>query len=352
MLDNVYSASGSPNIALVKYWGRRDDALNLPNNSSLSMTLGDGLTTTTSVLFSSKLKEDAIYINEKKLDLSSATNEKSGFMLKAINYMRNAAKTDSHLLVVSKNSFPSDAGLASSASGAATLVYALNGALELNMPTKELSIIARQISGSACRSLLGGIVKWNKGSMGDGSDSFAEQIVSEHYWPELIDIIAIVSESKKKVSSSEGHKITVRTSQLYKTRPSIAEASVSKVISAVKTKDINSLSEAVMRDSNNMHATMLDSWPPIMYLNDASKAIIEAVHEINASHGENIAGYTFDAGPNGHIITLRKYETEIRERLSKLEGISSIMVSSSGPGPSRISECLITDKLIAENSKV
>jgi diphosphomevalonate decarboxylase len=351
MSDEIYTASGSPNIALIKYWGRRDDLLNLPNNSSISMTLGDGLTTTTSVMFSDRIKEDAVYINGKRQDYKAANDEKSGFMLKAIEYMREAAKTNARLLAVSKNSFPSDAGLASSASGAATMVYALNEALGLKMQQKELSIVARQISGSACRSIFGGIVKWNKGSRSDGSDSFAEQVVPADYWPDLVDIIAIVSESKKKVSSSEGHKVTVRTSALYRARPPFAEAGVAKVIEAVHEKDFNSLAELIMRDSNDMHATMLDSWPPIIYLNDASKGIIGAIHEINQSHGENMAAYTFDAGPNGHIITLRKYEAEVTERLSKAVGIKSIITSGIGSGPRKSEDCLITKELLAENER-
>lgn len=351
MLDKIYTARGSSNIALIKYWGRRDDLLNLPNNSSISMTLDENLSTTTSVIFSDKIKEDMIYINGKKQDKSVTGNEKLSFTINAINRMKRLASIESNFLVSSNNSFPPDVGLASSASGGATLVYVVNAALGLNLAEKELSKIARQISGSACRSIFGGLVKWNKGSMPDGSDSFAEQIVPQDYWPDFTDIIAIVSESKKKVSSSEGHKLTVRTSQLYKTRPPFADEGVRKSIDAIRRKDFSSLAELIMRDSNNMHATMLDSWPPIIYFNDVSKEIISSIHNLNQAHGENIAAYTFDAGPNAHIITLQKHEKEIKESLSKLSGILNIITSKVGSGPKLSDECLISEEMLESNKK-
>jgi diphosphomevalonate decarboxylase len=349
MLDKIYTARGSPNIALIKYWGRRDDALNLPNNSSISMTLDDNLNTTTSIIFSDKIKSDAVYINGSRQDSGALMSEKLSFTISIINKMKELAGTKSNFLMVSKNSFPSDVGLASSASGAATLVYVANTALELKLPGKELSKIARQISGSACRSIFGGIVRWDRGLMPDGSDSFAEQIVPKEYWADLIDVIAITSQSKKKVPSSEGHKITVKTSPLYRNRPSFAEDGVKRSIDAIKKKDFDTLAELIMRDSNNMHATMLDSWPPIMYLNDVSREIINAVDGLNKAHGQNVAAYTFDAGPNAHIITLQKHSAEIKEALSKIPGVQNVMVSEMGSGPSISEERLISDEMLAAN---
>lgn len=339
MQDNLVTAIGTPNIALVKYWGKRDDALNLPMNSSVSMTLDESLNTKTSVLFSDKLKEDVLYINgEAYLLKGDEQNEKIAFTAKAINQIRTIAKSKMKALIVSKNSFPTSSGLASSAAGAATLVFAAARALDLDMETKELSIIARQISGSACRSLMGGFVKWNKGKSASGNDSFAEQVADQKYWPEVIDLISVVTEAKKKVSSSEGHRSTVETSMLYKSRPSYADYNVTAISDAIRERDFELLAEITMRDSNNMHATMLDTYPPIMYLSDKSRKAIYAIHELNESEGKNVAAYTFDAGSNPQIITLKKYKDKVRQVLESMQDGGKIIEAGQGSGPRILGE--------------
>ena len=151
-LDVVFTGEGSPNMAYIKYWGKRDEKLILPQNSSLSMTLSrDVLHTTTSLVFSKKLKEDALYIDGKKQDLSDKdVQERFGM----VNILRKLAGTDAKVLIVSKNDFPAASGLASNASGIATLAHAANAALELNLTPTELSKIARQGSGSCMQEHL------------------------------------------------------------------------------------------------------------------------------------------------------------------------------------------------------
>ena len=330
--NRVITASGTPNIAFIKYWGKRGP--NLPMNSSISMTLDERLKTVTSVVFSSSLRSDEVFINGEKQELSGEASEKSLFIAKTLNHMRDMAGVDAHALIVSQNSFPTGSGIASSASGGATLVYALSHALNLGLSEREMSITARQISGSACRSVIGGIAKWTRGNSADGSDSYAIQIVDKDYWPELIDIIAIVDPSKKKVSSSVGHLETVRTSVLYKLRPEFAEQGVRVVEAAIRSRDFNTLATAVIRDSNNMHATMLDTFPPIMYLTDTSREIMYSVQELNATSNKgNVAGYTFDAGANAHIITTQKDKQKVYEMLSTIHGVESTIEASSGSGP-------------------
>lgn len=332
----MVTAIGTPNKALVMYWGIENEALNLPMNSSLSVTLDESLNTKTSVVFSNKIKEDTLYINGKLSN--SEADQKSVYLKKMIKKMREMAKIDKKVLVVSKNSFPSSAGLASSASGSATAVFALSKALDLNLSQKDLSILTRQISGSGCRSLMGGFVKWDKGTKGDGSDSYAVQIANEKHWPEFIDIIAIVNETVKKISSSDGHKRTMRTSELFKLRPKYAENEVKDLEKIISKRDFAQISEIIMKDSNNMHATMLDSYPPIFYLNDASREIIYAIHQLNESEGKNIAAYTFDAGANAHIMTLKKYEKKVRESISKVVEEKMIISSGQGSGPRILKE--------------
>ncbi|MGC8687765.1 MAG: diphosphomevalonate decarboxylase [Candidatus Micrarchaeia archaeon] len=326
----IVTAIATPNIALIKYWGKADEKLIIPQNSSISITLGEKLNTKTSIVFSSKLDEDVFYINGERQDLSE-NDIKERFNV--INMLRAAAGVKYKVAVVSENSFPTAAGLASSASGISAMVFAANNALELGMSTFELGRIARQGSGSSCRSLAGGFVKWEKGIQNDGSDSSIRQIAPSSHWPEIIDIIAIVSKSRKKVSSRAGMKQTVETSILYKSRPKHAENACKALEQAILSRDFDTLATITMRDSNNMHALMLDTWPPITYLNDVSFEIINSIHELNSANGNIIAAYTFDAGPNAHIITLRKNAEKVKSVLGQISGITELIEAGVGDGP-------------------
>lgn len=333
LLDKVITAEGSPNIALIKYWGKRDERLILPCNSSLSLTLSsDVVNTATSVVFSKKLKQDILYIDSKKQDLKEKSISER---LWIVEKMRKDADVDANFLIVSKNNFPPSSGMASSASGIATLVYAVNEALNLDLDSKELSIMARQGSGSACRSIFGGLVEWHKGEKKDGSDSYAEQIFDEKHWPEIIDIISIVSQEKKKVPSRAGMKQTVETNPLFQSRMASAEKRVEQAIAAYRKIDFHELAELTMADSNEMHGLMMGTKPPIRYLNPVSYLIMDKIEELNRDAGENIAAYTFDAGPNAHIITQEEYKDEILSALEDLgKGkIIETRVAGQGSGP-------------------
>jgi diphosphomevalonate decarboxylase len=213
------------------------------------------------------------------------------------------------------------------------MVFAANAALGLNLDTKGMSIVARQGSGSSCRSLAGGFVKWEKGTKADGSDSYIRQIAASSHWPELIDIVPIVSKSKKKVSSRAGMKQTMESSVLYTVRPEYAEKACAEIENAIISKDFERLGLITIKDSNNLHAVMLDTYPPIMYLNDASREIISAIDKLNADSGKIVAAYTFDAGPNAQVLTLEKYRSAIEKVLSGVEGIENTYVTKPGNGP-------------------
>ena len=345
--ERVTTAIGTSNIAFIKYWGRRDEKLNLPTNSSISMTLDETVSTKTSVIFSKAMDTDRLFINGKEEDLTGELNEKSRFIKSMLDYVRSLSHVEMGALIVSRNNFPSSSGLASSASGGATLAFVLSEALGLGLSRREMSLIARRISGSACRSVYGGIVRWNKGIKEDGSDSVAEQVVNESYWTELMDIIAIVDPSKKRVSSSAGHAATIRTSSLYAGRPAFAEKGAEIVASAIVKRDFQQLGEAIMRDSNNMHATMLDTYPPIIYLTDISKDIMFRIHELNEENGKCVAAYTFDAGANAHIITTSAYRSAVMNMLQETSGVRSIIEAHAGSGPRSLGE---TSSLIDANT--
>ncbi|XP_051884057.1 diphosphomevalonate decarboxylase isoform X3 [Pristis pectinata] len=282
------------NIAVIKYWGKRDSDLILPINPSLSVTLHqDQLKSTTTVTASRYFKEDRIWINGKEENIE---NPRLQTCLREVRRLarkrRNTGDENSNTLtlnykvhICSVNNFPTAAGLASSAAGYACLVYALAKLYGLE---GELSEIARQGSGSACRSMYGGFVQWTMGVKEDGSDSIAQQIEPETHWPELRVLILVY-------------------------RAEIVPKRMLEMIEAIKQQDFETFGQLTMKDSNQFHATCLDTFPPIFYLNEISKSIINLVHRYNSHFGETLVAYTFDAGPNAVIYTLEQHVDEFVE---------------------------------------
>ncbi len=324
----------TPNIALVKYWGRRDSRLNLPTNSSISITLGEGLSTRTSVLLTNRIRNDTLYINGERHRLGTAKDEKFFYIGRVLDELKRMDGTKKRMLVVTENNYPTGAGLASSAAGAAALIHAASEALGLNLDAKEMSRVARLVSGSGCRSLFGGFAIWHMGKEADGRDSYAEQLYAPEHWPDIVDIVAIVDRGRKPVSTSEGHERTRASSNLYKYRADHAEERSMRLMDALKHRDFESMAHITMRDSNSMHACCLDSYPPINYLNDDSVRIMRAVHMLNDAHGEVVAAYTFDAGPNAHVITTRRNAERVMAALKDSLGKrAELMLLGQGSGP-------------------
>lgn len=262
--------------------------------------------------------EDTLNLNGKPQEIQSSKRT-----LACISSLRTLRKSledaDSSLpklssyplRIVSENNFPTAAGLASSAAGFAALVRAVADLYQLPQSPRELSRIARQGSGSACRSLMGGYVAWRTGVQADGTDSLAEEVAPASHWPEMRAIVLVVSAEKKDVSSTEGMQTTVATSELFAQRvSSVVPERMAAIEEAIQNKDFPKFAEITMRDSNTFHATCLDSWPPIFYMNDVSRAAVRLVHDINNAVGRTVAAYTYDAGPNS-VIYYEEKDTEL-----------------------------------------
>ncbi|KAK7431865.1 diphosphomevalonate decarboxylase [Neonectria magnoliae] len=379
----VYRASTTApvNIAVVKYWGKRDPKLNLPTNSSLSVTLSqaDLRTLTTASCSSSYADGDSLTLNGEASDVSGARTQACFRELRSRRAALEAADASLPKLsampvkLVSENNFPTAAGLASSAAGFAALVKAIALLYELPDSPSELSLVARQGSGSACRSLFGGYVAWRMGDKDDGSDSKAELIAPAEHWPEMRALILVASAAKKGVSSTSGMQQTVATSGLFQQRISkVVPANMAAMEEAVKGRDFAKFAEVTMRESNSFHATCADTYPPIFYMNDISKAAIRAVEAINAKAGKTIAAYTFDAGPNCVVYYLEENASAIlgtfypvlaevtgwKEGTASIksaveldgslvstlkEGISRVIMTGVGEGPIKTEEYLINE---------
>ncbi|KFA64630.1 hypothetical protein S40285_03967 [Stachybotrys chlorohalonatus IBT 40285] len=379
----VYRASTTApvNIAVVKYWGKRDAKLNLPTNSSISVTLSqDDLRTLTTASTSASFSgDDTLLLNGEASDISGARTQACLRELRARRQAVEAANPDLPKLstyplkLVSENNFPTAAGLASSAAGFAALVRAVADLYELPETPSDLSLIARQGSGSACRSLFGGYVAWRQGERLDGVDSRADLVAEAAHWPEMRALILVVSAAKKGVSSSSGMQQTVATSGMFKERiTKVVPENMRLMEQAIAARDFPKFAEVTMRDSNSFHATCADTYPPIFYLNDVSKAAIRAVEYINAKAGKTIAAYTFDAGPNAVIYYEEKdaatilgtfYQTlshiqgwkegsadaksdvSLEESVASVlkDGITRVIQTGVGEGPTKTDEFLIAE---------
>lgn len=314
---NTVTCTAPVNIAVIKYWGKRNEELILPINSSLSVTLHqDQLKTTTTVATSRSFQEDRMWLNGKEEDI---THPRLQSCLREIRRLARKRRNDgdpaldsmgfSHKVhICSVNNFPTAAGLASSAAGFACLVYTLARVFGVE---GELSGIARQGSGSACRSMYGGFVQWIMGQKDDGKDSLAQQVAPETHWPELRVLVLVASAERKPVGSTSGMQTSVQTSLLLKHRAeSVVPGRMVEMIEAVQRKDFAAFAELTMKDSNQFHATCLDTYPPIFYLSSVSQQVINLVHRYNRHYGETRLAYTFDAGPNAVIYTLQQHVPE------------------------------------------
>ena len=232
--------------------------------------------------------------------------------------------------VTTYNTFPTAAGLASSASGYAAMATAIK-LLYPDLEGYSVSELARLGSGSACRSVLGGVVVWDHGEREDGKDSIAKQVFPASHWPELRVLVCVVKKEKKGVPSSEGMKRTVATSGLFSRRLENVPQRLENLTTAIRDRDFASFAGIIMRDSSEMHACCLDSFPPISYLNEASNRIMTLVHNFNST--EIRAGYTFDAGPNAFLFTLERDVDELREKVEMGGGVVDVFVCSVGGGP-------------------
>lgn len=324
------------NIAVIKYWGKRDEELVLATNASLSVTLStDKMYSQTTARASPSYTADQLILNG-----SSEGKAVSGRIQRCLrelrakrqllesrlpslhhhegNHLHSTPLSTWPLCIESINSFPTAAGLASSASGLACLVYAVAQLYHLLenevMSLEELSAIARLGSGSACRSIFGGYVKWNVGERGDGADSIAVQVAPKNHWPEMRALILIVNAGKKDVSSTDGMQLTILTSPLFQHRLRIVPERMQQMETAIIQKDFASFAELTMRDSNQFHAVCLDTYPPITYLNDTSRAIMRLISMLNHECGMK-AAYTFDAGPNAVIYLLKEHVAMVMDLL-------------------------------------
>ncbi len=316
------TAQACSNIALIKYWGKRDAVLNLPTNGSLSLTL-DGMTTTTTVHWDPSYAEDSVSLNGKLLADSELAK-----MSKFLDLVRRDAGMALKAKVESQNNFPTAAGLASSASGFAALALAASAAAGLELEPRQLSILARQGSGSASRSIFGGFAEWKKGELTDGSDSYAEQLMPPDAWSDVRMLVVVLEPRPKPISSRAGMTQTVATSPMYPAWLETVGADLDAARKALFARDLEALGTVAEANALKMHATMLTTLPTILYWQPTTVALMHRVWELRR---DGIPGwFTIDAGPNVKVLTDAAHAEQLANALGAVEGVERVLLCRPG----------------------
>lgn len=332
------TAVAPANIAFIKYWGKKDEILRLPLNSSISMNLSNAYTTTT-VEFSPDYHEDQVHFSpwdrtykiKRPLDFVGSAGNRIRLHLDKLRTLKGISYGAK---IVTSNSFPAGAGIASSASGFAALTVASVAALGLQLSEKELSILARLGSGSACRSIPDGFVVWKDGS--SSRTSYAHSLYPPEHW-DLRDIVVVIQSTPKEISSTSGME-AARTSPLLAARLTAIPARIEKMKDALANKDIHTFGEVIEEDCLDMHAVMQSQKPPLHYLTDETREIVHAVRRWRKA---GLAVYfTIDAGPNMHLICEAKDERKAIKAVKTMRVAKEIIVNKPARGAHLIEEHL------------
>ncbi|MCJ1657046.1 diphosphomevalonate decarboxylase [Staphylococcus sp. NRL 16/872] len=310
-------ARAHTNIALIKYWGKADEALIIPMNNSLSVTL-DRFYTETQVTFDETLSHDQLVLNGEEVDA-----KESAKIQRYMDMIRKEAGITTHALIESENFVPTAAGLASSASAYAALAGACNEALQLGLSDKDLSRLARRGSGSASRSIFGGFAEWEKGH--DDATSYAHSIDANGWEDDLAMIFIVINNKSKKVSSRSGMSLTRETSRFYQYWLNHVDEDLKDTKDAISKKDFKRMGEVIEANGLRMHATNLGAQPPFTYLVPESYEAMRIVHECRE------AGlpcyFTMDAGPNVKVLIEKKNQQAIVDKFLEIFDQAQIITS-------------------------
>jgi len=319
---HIGKARARANIALAKYWGKADVALNLPAVPSISMTL-DPLTTETTVELRADLKVDELVMNGEAAlggELARATE--------LLNRVRAEAGTQLRARIVTKNHFPTASGLASSASGFAALAAAARKAAGLPFDAIKTSALARRSSASAARSVLGGYVELPAGVAGDDSLA-AHSVAAPDHWS-LCIVVAVTAEGRKAVGSTDGMTHTKLSSPYYEAWVQSAPALADEVRAGLLSRDLGRLGPAMEQSTLAMHACALAANPGLLYFQPATLAAFARVRELRA---EGVAVYaTMDAGPHVKALCHASDASVVSQALGRVPGVLRTMLAAPGAG--------------------
>ena len=291
----MIKAVSTPNIALIKYWGNRDEGLRLPAADSLSMTL-DAPSVEVSMDDAVRFSLSSYEADGSQKSLSAVQIERCETHLKLmdIELERLGHGTQKHSTKIEIHShIPAGIGLASSAAVFSAVAKAYAGLRAPSLSDSDVSSLARLGSGSAARSIFGGFTAlWTKTGQ-------AEQIADEKHW-RLHDVVLVPSATHKKVGSTEGHA-SAHTSPLLQARLKEIPRRMEECMNAISTKDFEKLQHVSEEDALDMHAVMRAQTPSLDYLSDETHRILREIEDIRKNEHLEVL-YTMDAGPTVHLI--------------------------------------------------
>lgn len=314
------TAIAPSNIAFIKYWGRKNDpSLRLPENGSISMNLSN-LHTTTTVAFDASLANDDIACNGEKEEQAVQR------IVDHLDRIRKIANVTTKAKVVTENNFPTGTGLSSSASGFAALTVAGVNALGLMLSEKELSILARLGSGSACRSIPDGFVEWLPGDSNE--TSYAVSLYEPSYW-NIIDIVVVTGNQKKDISSSAGHALA-QSSPFFDARLRFMEKKITHCKQYLAEKNFTKFGELLEAEALELHAIYLTSTPSLIYLLPESLRVMQKVKEWR-QNGIPVY-FTLNTGQDIHLICPGEYEKKVVNLIHKETTIQKTIVNKPAIG--------------------
>lgn len=305
----------SPSLALVKYWGKLEQGVNIPATSSLAVTL-DGLRTTTTV--ADGATADRVLVNGTEQPIDRYTPILTEFRRRT--GMSDAVEINSH------NNFPTAAGIASSSSGLAALALGLDALFGTNLSPVDLSSLARFGSGSGCRAVYGGFTTWRAGA------EHAERIFGADHWPELRILVVVVHSDAKGVSSRDGMIRTQATSPYYDNWVDLSPALFETACSALADRDLSILGQAMRHSYLSMFASMFAASPPLLYWRPESVSLIHLCQRLRE---EGVAVWeTMDAGPQVKMFTTSRFVGQLRQAIEDLLPGVAIIEARTGGEPS------------------
>jgi diphosphomevalonate decarboxylase len=316
------AARARANFALIKYWGKADSALNVPAVGSISITL-DSLWTDTAVEFDAALAADELVLD------GQSRAEQLAKVSACLDLLRTRAGVRTRARVTSANNFPTGAGLASSASGFAALAAAGAAALGLDLAPRELSILARQGSGSAARSIFGGFVEMHAGTAADGADSYAEPLLAGAEWP-LEVAIAVTAKGEKEVGSRSGMTRSARSSPYYSAWVEGQPADLAAARAAIRARDFAALADLAEHNCLKMHAAALAARPPLLYWNGTTVQCLTTVQRLRRDGAPVF--FTIDAGPQVKAVCLPGARAAVAAALRAVPGVAEVLESRLGDG--------------------
>ncbi len=316
--NGSFEWSAPSNIALVKYWGKKENQV--PANPSISFTLNNCKTITklgfTRRDTSSEVSEALSVTKEGfSFDLLFEGKPKEDFKPKIQKFFERIAMycpflKDYHFTIDTQNTFPHSSGIASSASGMAALAMnimslekALNPEMTKDYFYQKASFLARLGSGSACRSVKGSVVVWgNHAEIAESSDLFGVEFpttihpIFENYQ----DTILLVDKGEKQVSSTIGHDL-MHNHPFAKQRFEQAHQNLSHIKSVLETGNLTEFIKIVESEALTLHAMMMTSMPYFILMKPNTLEIVNRLWKFRNETQIPVC-FTLDAGANVHVL--------------------------------------------------